>query len=214
MAKKKDKEFEYEYNPVKEQIGGKGAEKVIWTTKSLNMAVEAISQGLPLKANPFCGKNTKLLRPDLVYKRTQEEIEDYIKCKEDPVYFGEKCYLMTPEGLQQCKLRGYQKKYLEHLKNNRFTCYLAARQVGKTLNMSSIVNIFLNKNSKYIDKLIRKYFFYIKDNLIYIQLPLFELWNIYGIHNKYWKIKYQLYKIIYKLKTYEKNSKRRKSKKN
>lgn len=129
MAKK---EFEYEYDPVKYDKGGKEAEKVIWTTKSLDAAVKALNEGLPLKANPFIGKNTKLLKPDLLYKRTQEEIDDYIHCMEDPIYFGSKCFLMTPEGLQPCVLRDYQEDYLNHVKNNRFSIFLSCRQSGKS----------------------------------------------------------------------------------
>lgn len=129
MAKK---EFEYEFDPVKYEKNGKEAEKVIWSTKSLNAAVKAINEGLPLKANPFCGKNTQLLKPDLVYKRTEEEINDYIKCMQDPVYFASKCYLMTPQGLQPCILRDYQEDYLNHVKNNRFSIFLSCRQSGKS----------------------------------------------------------------------------------
>ena len=127
------KNFEYEFDPIKYETGGKEAEKVIWTTKSLNKAVEALNAGLPLKANPFIGKVTRLLKPDLVYRRTAEEIEDYIKCKQDPVYFAEKCYLMTPEGLQRCKMRDYQVNYLHHLQNNRFSILLSCRQAGKSV---------------------------------------------------------------------------------
>ena len=129
MAKK---EFEYEYDPVKYDKGGKEAEKVIWTTKSLEAAVKALNEGLPLKANPFVGKNTKLLKPDLLYRRTQEEIDDYIRCMEDPIYFGSKCFLMTPEGLLPCVLRDYQEDYLNHVKNNRFSIFLSCRQSGKS----------------------------------------------------------------------------------
>lgn len=129
MAKK---EFEYEYDPVKYDKGGKEAEKVIWTTKSLDAAVKALNEGLPLKANPFIGKNTKLLKPDLLYKRTQEEIDDYIHCMKDPIYFGSKCFLMTPEGLLPCVLRDYQEDYLNHVKNNRFSIFLSCRQSGKS----------------------------------------------------------------------------------
>jgi hypothetical protein len=126
------KEFEYEYDPIKVPKDGKEAERVIWSTKSINIAVDAISKGLPLKANPFIGKNTKLLKPDLVYKRTPEELEDYMKCMQDPVYFASKCYLMTPEGLQPCKLRDYQVDYLRHLQKNRFSVFLSCRQSGKS----------------------------------------------------------------------------------
>jgi len=124
---------EYEYNPVKEQVGGKEAERVIWTTSVLNKALEAIKKGQPLKANPFIGKNTKLLKPNLLYKRTQEEMDDYIRCKLDPVYFATKCFLMTPEGLKPCTLRDYQEDYLRHLQNNRFSIWLACRQAGKSV---------------------------------------------------------------------------------
>ena len=185
---RKDKEF----NPVKEQIGGKAAERVIWSTYSLNTAVKALKQGLPLKANPFIGKNTKLLRAELVYKRTEAEIEDYIKCKEDPVYFASKCYLMNAEGgLMPCKLRDYQIDYLRHLQNNRFSILLAARQSGKTLSLLS--KIFV----KFDSKLEKISYYYIKDNIY--ELPIFELYNLYCKQTLIWKVKYQLYKIIYKL---------------
>ena len=128
-----EKEFSYEYNPVKEIKGGVEASKVVWSTKSLNAAVDALTKGLPLKANPFCGTNTKLLKPDLVYKRTEEEVEDYIKCMQDPLYFAEKCFLMTPKGLQPVKMRDYQKEYLTNLKENRFNILLACRQAGKSV---------------------------------------------------------------------------------
>ena len=130
MAKK---EFEYEYNPIKEQVGNKKAQAVIWTTKSLEMAVDGMNKGLELKVNPFCGKNTKLLKPDLVYKRTEEEVEDYLHCMQDPCYFATKLEIMTPEGLQRVKLRDYQNDYLRHLQKHRFSIWLAVRQVGKSV---------------------------------------------------------------------------------
>ena len=130
MSRKDD--INYEFDPVKYETNGKNAEKVIWTTKALEKAVTALNEGLPLKANPFVGKVTQLLKPDLVYRRTPEEVEDYIRCKQDPVYFAEKCSLMTPEGLQICEMRDYQIDYLNHLKNNRFSILLAARQSGKS----------------------------------------------------------------------------------
>lgn len=126
------KEFEYEYDPIKEIKNGDQNNKVIWSTYSINVAVEGLQKGLQLKSNPFIGKNTKLLKPDLVYKRTKEEIEDYIKCKTDPIYFASKCYLMTPQGLKPCVLRDYQVEYLKHLQQHRFSIFLSCRQSGKS----------------------------------------------------------------------------------
>ena len=197
-----EKEFSYEYNPVKEIKGGVEASKVVWSTKSLNAAVDALSKGLPLKANPFCGTNTKLLKPDLVYKRTEEEVEDYIKCMQDPLYFAEKCFLMTPKGLQPVKMRDYQKEYLTNLKENRFNILLACRQAGKTQLIDSKIVIKLpikNINAQFV-KLLKKYYYYIDNDDNYIlTIPLFELYNIYsgGIVNK---CRYYLYKLMFKLK--------------
>lgn len=128
-----EKEFTWDYDPVKQLKGGVEASKVVWSTKSLNAAVDALKKGLPLKANPFCGANTLLLKPDLVYRRTEEEVEDYIKCMQDPIYFAEKCFLMTPKGLQAVKMRDYQIEYLQNLKTYRFNVLRACRQAGKSV---------------------------------------------------------------------------------
>lgn len=121
------------FDPIKLPKDGKQAERVIWSTGVLNAAVDGINKGLPLKANPFIGKDTQLLKPDLVYKRTEEEISDYIKCMNDPIHFASKCFIKTPTGMQQCKLRDYQVDYINHLKDNRFSILLSCRQAGKSV---------------------------------------------------------------------------------
>ena len=196
MGKKK-KEFEYEWDPIKEQKDGQKAQAVIWSTKILNAAVDGIKKGLPLKANPFIGKNTKLLKPDLVFRRTAEELDEYIKCKLDPVYFASKCYLMTPEGLQPVELRDYQVDYLRHLQKNRFSIFLSCRQSGKSFSYLSTVKIYI-KNVSQNDGIKEKlFYFYIKDNIY--DIPVFELYNVFCKQTLVWKLKYHLYKLIYKL---------------
>ena len=197
-----EKEFSYEYNPVKEIKGGVEASKVIWSTKSLNAAVDALTKGLPLKANPFCGTNTKLLKPELVYKRTQEELDDYIKCMNDPIYFAEKCFLMTPNGLSKVTLRDYQVDYINHLKNNKFSIFLSCRQSGKTQLIDSQIVIRLpikNINTHFI-KLLKEYHYYIDNDDNYIlTIPLFELYNIYS-NTFINKCRYHLYKLRFNIK--------------
>lgn len=197
-----EKEFSYEYNPVKEIKGGVEASKVIWSTKSLNAAVDALTKGLPLKANPFCGTNTKLLKPELVYKRTQEELDDYIKCMNDPIYFAEKCFLMTPNGLSKVTLRDYQVDYLNHLKNNKFSIFLSCRQSGKTQLIDSQIVIKLPRktiNVRFVN-LLKDYQYYEDNDDNYILcIPLFELYNIYS--NEFInKCRYHLYKLRFNIK--------------
>lgn len=194
---------EFEFDPVKRDKGGKEAEAVIWSCSVLEKAVDAMKKGLPLKANPFIGKNTKLLKPDLVFKRTQEEIEDYMHCMEDPLYFATKCYLMTPTGLQPVILRDYQEDYMRHLQKNRFSLFLSCRQSGKTFLQNTKVkflftNSFINNYSIQFGKQKFTYLFknfkYVKSGSDYLfELPFYEFQNLFD-DTVYWKLKYNLYK--------------------
>lgn len=121
------------FNPIKETVGGKKAEAVQWTSKIIKQALDGIDKGLPLAVNPFYEKNTKLLKPDLLYKRTPEEIKEWRKCANDIIYFANTyCKLMTPDGIKNISLRDYQEDYLKHLQANRLSIMLSARQSGKT----------------------------------------------------------------------------------
>lgn len=194
---------EFEFDPVKRDKGGKEAEAVIWSCSVLEKAVDAMKKGLPLKANPFIGKNTKLLKPDLVFKRTQEEIEDYMHCMEDPLYFATKCYLMTPTGLQPVILRDYQEDYMRHLQKNRFSLFLSCRQSGKTFLQNTKVkflftNSFINNYGIQFGKQKFTYLFknfkYVKSGSDYLfELPFYEFQNLFD-DTVYWKLKYNLYK--------------------
>lgn len=121
------------FNPIKEDKEGQLAKRVVWSTDSLETAIKGLKEGRRLVANPFYENNIKLLKDNLVFNRTKEEVKEWKKCANDILYFAEKyCVLMTPEGRQHIHLRDYQKKYLLHLFNNRLSIYLSARQSGKT----------------------------------------------------------------------------------
>lgn len=195
------KEFEYEFDPIKEEIGGEKVKAIIWTTKALNKAVEGIKKGLPLKTNPFIGKQTNLLRPELVYKRTPEEVEEYKRCMVDPVYFAKYCKLMTTKGLQYVTLRDYQVDYLHHLQDHNFSIFLSCRQSGKCFNLLTFITIKVNKNNKNIAKLKEKYLYYSEDNFIYIDIPIFELYHLLD-KSFIGNIRYLLYKSFFKFKLF------------
>ena len=156
-----------------------------------------MEQGKKLVANPFYENNTKLLKGDLVFQRTKEEIEEWKKCANNIQYFAEKyCKLMTPEGIKNIELRDYQKKYLDHLVKSRLSVYLACRQCGKCLTFITnvLVKIDWLKQPKNYKKKFNKY--YISDG-DYYNVPMFELYNIY-CNDKLWKFEYLLYKLLYK----------------
>ena len=201
------------FNPVKEDTAGIQAKRAIWSSRSLDLALDGLKQGRKLVANPFYENNTKLLKGDLVFDRTPEEIQEWLRCKNDIIYFVEKyCKLMTPEGIRNVKLRDYQENYLRHLMDHRLSIYLACRQCGKCLSFTQVISTKLNNEfiTIYGDKL-KKYFdrlYYNKEKDCY-ELPLFEIYNLYDKSFK-WKIQYLLYKIVYK---YEQREKRKEAKK-
>ena len=106
---------------------------------------------------------------------------------------------MTPEGIKNVKMRDYQKRYLNHLADNRLSIYLACRQCGKCVSFLQTIDIQLDtNNNNFADKL-KKYFdknYYIKEKDCY-NLPLFELYNLYDKSFR-WKVQYVLYKFLYK----------------
>ena len=213
MAEMKKPVKQEVFNPVKEDKDGVKAKRMVWSSNAINLAFEGLKQGRKLVANPFYENNTKLLKGDLVFERTDAEIQEWLKCKNDIIYFVEKyCQLMTPEGIKHVKLRDYQKNYLKHLEKHRLSIYLACRQCGKC-NLF-ITNILCKINWKIFEKngdKLKKYFdclYYNKEKDCY-ELPLFEIYNLYDKSFK-WKIQYLLYKIIYK---YEQREKRKEAKK-
>ena len=184
------------FNPIKEMVGGKKAEAVQWTSKIIKQALDGIDKGLPLAVNPFYEKNTKLLKPDLLYKRTPEEIREWKKCAKDIIYFANTyCKLMTPDGIQHVQLRDYQENYLRHLQSNRLSIMLSARQSGKCVFFISKIQVKLDFNC--LDVNINKFSNYCLSNNEYL-LPMYEIWNLFD-HTRKWKIEYRIYKLLDKL---------------
>ena len=193
QSTKKDEDF---FNPVKVDESGKIARRMIWSTKSIEAALQGIREGRQLIANPFYMGNTKLLKPDLNFKRTPEEIADFIRCKNDIIYFATKCKLMTPEGIEYITLRDYQEDYLRHLEKNQLSIFLSCRQSGKCFFFLSKCT-FQIKSCQQIKKDKLKSYCISEENSIY-EMPLFELYNLYDNSLK-WKIQYRLYKLLYKI---------------
>ena len=183
MSTKKTKQDVF--NPVKEDKDGVQAKRMIWSSLALDLAIGGIKAGKKLIANPFYENNTKLLKGDLVFERTEEEIQEWLKCKNDIVYFVEKyCQLMTPEGIKHVKLRDYQKKYLHHLQKHRLSIYLACRQCAKTTTSSVFMLHYIlfntDKNALVLGNK-RKTAVEILDKAkkIYLELPYFIKPGIY-----------------------------------
>ena len=80
--------------------------------------------------------NPHVKRDGVEQKWTQEQIIEYKKCMNDPVYFCiTYCKVINlDEGLVPFQLYDYQKKMYDHFNNNRFSIVLACRQSGKSIS--------------------------------------------------------------------------------
>ena len=72
---------------------------------------------------------------------SEEEIKEYVKCKEDPIYFIENYVkiITLDKGLQPFKLYDCQKKKVECIMNNRRVVLMEGRQQGKTVTSAACI---------------------------------------------------------------------------
>jgi len=78
--------------------------------------------------------NPNLKKANTTIEFTQEQIEEYIKCKDDPIYFA-KTYIKIvtlDHGLQPFKLYDFQEKLVNNFHQNRFNICKMPRQTGKS----------------------------------------------------------------------------------
>ena len=173
------------FNPIKETVDGKKALDMIWSSKVIEIALKGLEQGKKLVANPFYENNTKLLKGDLVFERTKEEVDEWLKCRDDIIYFANTyCKLMTPEGIKNVEMRDYQKDYLRHLEKNRLSIFLSCRQSGKTTTSAIFLLHYIlfniDKNSLVLGNK-RKTAVEILDKVkkIFLELPYFLKPGVY-----------------------------------
>jgi hypothetical protein len=105
--------------------------------------------------------NQNVKRDGLSLDYTQEEVNEYIRCTDDPIYFAEKYVkiITLDKGLQQFKPYDYQREMFKQFEKNRFNIVLACRQSGKSItcviyilwyaifNAETTIAILANKGS-------------------------------------------------------------------
>jgi hypothetical protein len=93
---------------------------------------------MPRKVNPDAGYlGNNLVKKDGVKENfTREEVDEYVKCMNDPMYFAEKYIklISLDDGLISFKPYEYQRRMFKHFEDNRFSIVLACRQSGKSIS--------------------------------------------------------------------------------
>ena len=88
--------------------------------------------------NVYLG-NPNLKKANTAIEFTQEQILEFMKCKEDPVYFANKYIKIVSldEGLTQFHPYHFQEKLINNFHNNRFNICKMPRQTGKSTTVVS-----------------------------------------------------------------------------
>ena len=78
--------------------------------------------------------NPLLKKAGVKIEYTQEQVDEYIKCAKDPVYFAENYIKIVnvDQGLMKFKMWPFQKEMIRVYHKNRFSITKCPRQVGKT----------------------------------------------------------------------------------
>lgn len=143
---------------------------MIWSTEKIeNLIKQWDITGVLPKDNPFKEKDIEILKPNLNFEYTDEELLEHAKIASDVLYFGQTyAKVMTDEGIRVVKLRPYQKNILKQLEFYRHNCILASRQCGKSLvgttriqiaktNQNTTVYEIYSKRKKSNYKFFKKY---------------------------------------------------------
>jgi hypothetical protein len=95
------------------------------------------------KSSEFQGyrNNPNLKLPGVQLQYTKEQVDEYIKCATDPVYFCEKYVKVKTldKGVVPFKLYPYQKKFVNEIHKNRFVISKWPRQCGKSTCVTSYI---------------------------------------------------------------------------
>ena len=89
----------------------------------------------------FYNGNLSIKNCGVPVRFTAEQLDEYLKCKQDPIYFIT-TYLKTvslDDGLVDFKLYPYQVKFIEAIHNNRRVISMQPRQSGKTQVVAAYV---------------------------------------------------------------------------
>ena len=93
---------------------------------------------MPVASDIYLG-NPNLKKANTKQQFTEEQIVEFIRCKDDPIYFTEKYIQIVnvDEGLVPFKMYKFQEKLLRRFHKNRFNICKMPRQTGKSTTVVS-----------------------------------------------------------------------------
>ena len=128
-----------------EKLQPAARKNIVWSTALVDSWMRDHADGTFHKENPWLDGQVGVKRAGLSFEYSPEEIEELTKSANDVIYFANHygyC-LHGSQGYKPITLRDYQEEMLRSYTDNRFTCCMSSRQVGKTV----VAALFLLHNA-------------------------------------------------------------------
>ncbi|MBS7358181.1 MAG: terminase family protein [Bacteroidales bacterium] len=135
----------------------------VYTTEKINQLIKDRAEGYDIDYSPFFERDLELRAPNIPFKMTEWEYEEYMKCYNNPLYFIEHyCKFRTDKGDSLVELRDYQREIISLSTEEVFEeelqlfapkyhniIWLSARQSGKTTTLCSILTYKMVMNHSF-----------------------------------------------------------------
>lgn len=129
------------YDPRPKDNDDTTSKAIVWSTQSVEWALEMTLKGNEPKTSPFFEKNINIRKGNIVFQLTEDETAEIIKCKRNIIYFIEKyAKVKRPDGkIGNIKLRKYQYNQVKDFLENDEIILGWSRQSGKTVGTALFI---------------------------------------------------------------------------
>lgn len=133
----------------------KRGSRMIYSTKLIDKLIEDHNNGYDIPYDAFYQRDLELRAKGIIFEMTPEEVEEYNKCYDDPLYYVKNyCKFQTDNDYQLVKLRPFQEKVIRTVTEetwipglddfgpkNRSIIWMAARQSGKCGLYNTLISL-------------------------------------------------------------------------
>lgn len=97
---------------------------------------------------------------------TQEQLDEYIMCAADPIYFAKYMKIITLDhGLVPFDMYDFQKDMIQTFHDNRFVITKCPRQVGKCCDINTPIRLRNKKTGKIMETTIGQFYEQTRNNI-------------------------------------------------
>ena len=129
----------------------------IWTTHLVQQQIDKLKLNIEADMGCFYSNDVELKDGNILFRHTQEELDEFVYCSRNIVYFVEKyCKFLTDKGRALVTLRDFQKEILDELGEEEWKeklqemgpkwrnyIMMASRQTGKTTTVAAFFAWYL-----------------------------------------------------------------------